>query len=344
MFFLTSASGSIIAATAGTANAIYCSASYSDLNTSTQAVTPAPVNTELTTTSATTVVGSPSSGSVRAVEFLSFQNQGASGVTLKVTHSDGTTTTNLQNLTLAAGYTLVFERGHGWQLFDSNGNLQTAIGTPVPNGGLIKATLLTSSSGTFTTSLTTGYVRVRMIGGGGQGGGGAAAAGECGSGGGAGSYAEWYGAVSANTGYSYTVGAGGSTGGTGAAGQAGGSTSITFGGTTITCNGGGGGKAGTSAAVPVIGGAGGAAGSGGTINVPGDSGLQSYGSSAADNGSGMGASSQFGSGGINAVESAATTGAAGTGYGAGGAGGTTTGTATAGGAGSAGCILVEEYT
>lgn len=331
MILLTSTSD-LVEVTTGSTQSIHVHASYVDNASGT--ITPGRTNTIIASAATTTVVGSPASSTQRTVKFLSIYNAGSAAETVTVKHTDGTNVVDLYSISLSAGFLLLYNEGSGWSV-QSNAS---------PPGTLQALTVLTSTtSTTYTTGANTNHVWVRMVGGGGQGGGGAATAGECGSGGGSGSYLEWFGTVTPSTGYTYSCGAAGSTGGTGASGQAGGNTTITFGATTLTANGGGGGKVGTSAAVPVIGGAGGAISTGGTLNIPGDAGLQSYGSSAADNGSGMGANSPFGCGGINASESAAATGAAATGYGAGGAGATTTGTATAGGAGTQGVIVVLEY-
>ena len=323
----------------GSTQTLHCQASFVDLNGTT--VTPGRKNTIITTAVTTSIVGSPAASTQRTVKFLSIQNTGASSEAVTVQHTDGTNVVQLQKITLNAGYTLVYNEGSGWQLFDASGNFQQSVGP----GRYIKSTVLTSTtSATFTTSTTTTTIRVRMVGGGGQGGGGPAVAGECGSGGGSGAYAEWYGTVSPNTGYTYQCGAGGSTGGTGANGQAGASTTLTIGATTITAPGGSGGLVGTSVSVPVLGGAGGTISTNGTLNTAGVPGDPSHCTgTAANNRSGAGASSEFGAGGAALLEASNATGQAATGFGAGGGGASTTGTAHAGGTGSPGVIIIDEY-
>lgn len=337
MILLTSPSD-LIQIITGSTQTIQVHASYVDLSGST--VTPGRTNTSIASATTTTVVGSPAASTQRTVKFLSIQNTGTAE-TVTVQHTDGTTPIQLQKLSLGAGFTLVYNEGSGWQLYDASGNLQQSVGP----GRFLKTTVITSpATTTFTTSTSTNTIRVRMQAGGGQGGGAPAVAGECGSGGGSGSYAEWTVAAAPSTTYTIAVGAGGSTGGTGAGGQTGGNTTFTVGATTVTCNGGVGGAAGTSISVPVLGGAGGAVSTNGTLNVAGVAGEPNITiGTAADNRSGAGGNSELGSGGAPLLEASGATGNAGTGYGAGGGGASTTGTARAGGAGSGGCIIVDEY-
>jgi hypothetical protein len=312
-------------------------ASYVDLSGST--VTPGTQNTSINSAATTTVVASPAASTQRTVKFLSIQNTGAAE-TVTVQHTDGTTPVQLQKLTLPSGYTLVYNEGSGWALYDASGNIQTGLGP----GRWLKRTVILNGTTTFTTTSATNSIQARMVAGGGQGGGGAAVAGECGSGGGAGSYAEWQVAVSPSTTYTCAVGAGGSTGGTAANGQGGGITTLAVGATTVTCNGGGGGLVGASAAVPVLAGAGGAISTNGTLNAAGAPGEASVcGAAAADNRSGFGASSQFGGGGAALLEASNSAGNAASGFGAGGGGASTTGTATKGGNGANGVIVIDEF-
>ena len=326
----------------GSTQAIKVHASYVDLNTSTSAITPGRLNTSIATATTTTVVASPAASTDRTVKYLSIQNTGVAGETVTVLHTDGTTPINLQNITLNAGYTLVYTDGGGppWTLYDANGNIQTSIGP----GRWLKRTVILNGTTTFTTTSATSTIHARLQAAGGQGGGGAATAGECGSGGGSGAYAEWSVTVSPSTVYTCAVGAGGSTGGTGAAGQAGGSTSLTIGATTVTCGGGGGGAVGNSISVPVLGGVAGTASAGATINIAGNAGEPNITiGTAADNRSGAGAYTYLGSGGAPLLEGSGATGNAATGFGAGGGGASTTGTARAGGAGAPGVIIIDEY-
>ena len=329
-------SSAALALVVGSANACLCQVSSVNLNAGVS--TPAGNNVSISNTT-TNLLAGPANGQT-TVKFISIYNSGAGAVAITVTHTDGSQLVNLQKLTLGIGYTLVYNEGSGWTLYDALGNSQVGLGP----GRFVNQQVITGATTAIVASAGVTKWRVRMVGAGGQGGGGGGTTGFDGSGGGAGAYAEVVFNVVAGTTYTCQVGAGGTTGGTGANGQAGTNTTLTVGGTTVTAPGGGGGLVGTSAALPVQGGAGGAIATNGGLNTAGQPGSISYGSVAADNGSGSGAHCQFGAGGQGKANATATTGAsaAALGYGGGGGGGTTTGSATAGGAGANGVISIDE--
>jgi hypothetical protein len=196
-------------------------------------------------------------------------------------------------------------------------------------------TYLTSGSGTYTVTVGSRAIRVRMVGGGGAGGGTTGVAAGCG-GGGAGGYVESF-IVSPSATYSYSIGSAGigstTTGGTGG--------NTTFG--SFTASGGLGGVNSVGAG----GGAGGAA-SGGNLNIPGSHGYPGSRSAnpAGQYLSGGGASSMLGPGaawGVYTTSSANGSAPAG-GYGGGGSGAQTNGTSGfTGGNGASGIIIIEEY-
>lgn len=333
MILLTSTSDLIQAVTSSTL-AIAVHASYVDLNAGT--VTPGRTNTAISSATTTTVVGSPGASTQRTVKFLSVQNTGVSAETVTIQHTDGTTVVKLQSLSLSAGYTLTYDEGAGWTLYDANGNIQTSIGS----GRFLKRTVILNGTTTFTTTSATTSIMARMVAGGGAGGGAPATTGEHGSGGGSGSYAEWQVAVSPSTAFTCAVGAGG-TGVSAANGNNGGNTTLAVGATTVTCNGGGGGIVGNSATVPRLGGVGGAISTNGTINMAGDPGFPGLMSATVGFG-GMGGRSMLGSGGAPTLF-ANSVGAAAPLYGGGGGGAATVGTAEVGGAGANGVIVIDEY-
>jgi hypothetical protein len=323
----------------GSTMVLHCQASYVDLSGST--VTPGRTNTSISTATTTDVVPAPIASTQRTVKFLSIQNTGVSAETVTVKHTDGTTPVQLQSVSLSPGYTLVYNDGSGWALYDASGNIQTAIGP----GRFLKRTVILNGTTSFTTTAQTNFIKARLLGAGGQGGGCAATIGCVGSGGGSGAYAEWDVAVSPSTAYVCAVGAGGSTGGTGANGQNGGNTTLTVGATTCTAFGGGGGVNGASISVPVLGGAPGSIATNGTVNCAGTPGEGCIATgTAANNRSGAGGGCLFG-GGANAVlEATNTNGTAATGFGAGGSGAATSAaTARAGGNGANGVIIIDEY-
>lgn len=295
-------------------------------------------DTNVASATTTVIVDHPASSTARNIKLLSIHNNDASASnTITIERYNGSTAYVLQKITLPAGYSYTFTDQAGWILSDASGG---RVETPL-TGRFVGFSFLTSASANFTTGPATNTIKYRGVAGGGQGGGSATTTGFHGSGGGAGSDVEGTIAVTPNTSYAYTCGAGGSTGGTGAGGQNGANSALVIGGTTITCNGGTGGAVGTSATVPVLGGSGGVVSTNGTRNGVGQSGFASL-ESATVGVSGMGGSGPFGAGGKQNLFTGATGNAAG-GNGAGGGGGSSTGTAKAGGAGAGGCWIIEEY-
>lgn len=211
------------------------------------------------------------------------------------------------------------------------------------------ATLGTGYNGTFTVGPTTKFIRARIWGGGGGGGGAQGVTSQCsaGAGGGAGGYCEVVTNVAPNTGFAYTIGAGGAGGVPGVSAALSGTTSsLAVGAATYTANGGSGGATMNAAAAnqSLQGGQGAAAGSGGTVNAPGESGDGSFTLSNVFASGGNGASTQVGGGGLGACGNAAANGVNGGGFGAGGSGAINFASGSkSGGSGTNGCIIIEEY-
>lgn len=214
-------------------------------------------------------------------------------------------------------------------------------------GRLIGISILTASSGTFTTNAKTKKIVIELLGGGG-GGAGATNAGSgevvVGGAGGAGGYARKTFTVTPSTGYSYAVGALGTAGNNGSGGNGGNST-FTVGGTTVTAFGGSG-SANTSSANTIgtrMGGAGGVISTNGDINMTGqhgEIGIRLSGSQALAN---RGGHSKYGTGGQGVTGNS--NGNDAVGYGAGGSGSASVnaGGSKTGGAGVQGVIIVYEY-
>jgi hypothetical protein len=221
-----------------------------------------------------------------------------------------------------------------------NGSSWVALSSGASVPTLHQTLLTTGSSWTSPADITAStQFRITLIGGGGGGGGAKAANGYGAAGGGAGGNIIWIvSGLSANTAYSYTIGAAGTAGTTGgSAGGAGGSTSMTIAGTTATAGGGSGGG-GQSSGSNTAGGAGGTV-INGTIQIAGQAGGDGGGY-----GSGAGGSSLLGFGGpgFNWTSSYLNkAGVSGTGYGAGGSGAAGDSSAKTGGGGSQGCIVIE---
>ena len=200
------------------------------------------------------------------------------------------------------------------------------------------------TSGTYTPTLGTRKIKVRLCGGGAAGGGATVTTGaqvSFGSGGSSGSYAEGY-----FTGISgplaVVVGAGGN-GVPGANGQPGGATSL---GSLISANGGSAGGMFGPSAPPLVANVppSGISITGAYLGAPSESATIGYVPSLSIGYSGQGANGKLGRGGP--PQNTATTGAAGTGFGAGGGGAisfASQAVASAGGNGSPGIVIIEEY-
>lgn len=157
---------------------------------------------------------------------------------------------------------------------DGTGKLPAVDGSQLTGisstGRLLRAPQFLTSGTTYTTPVGCNYIFLQMAGGGGGGATGRAGGGDSASTGGhAGAYLEKLVAVSSNTAYTITVGAGGSAGiwsGGVAMGGAGGNTTIVISGTTYSAGGGGGGTYGYTPYPTVY--SGGVA-TNGDINIPG---------------------------------------------------------------------------
>ena len=120
MILLTSTSDILRVVTAQAVSTIGVHASYMD-NVS-GAVTPGRTNTNITTATTTTVVGSPGASTQRNVNDLSIENNNAStSCVVTVQHFDGTTSVDLISVTLLPGENLNLREDGSWSHKDSNG-------------------------------------------------------------------------------------------------------------------------------------------------------------------------------------------------------------------------------
>jgi hypothetical protein len=341
VLLLTSTGDKIQVITGGT-QAVAVHASFVDLNAG--AVTPGRTNTAISSATTSDVVAAPGASTQRNVKFLSIRNKDASAsVAITVQHTDGTTVSELFKVTLKAGYEIHYNDQLGFALYDANGG---CVQTPV-TGRFLGSTVLTSASANFTTGPETNTIRIRGVAGGGGGAGctSAASAASAGGGGGAGGYLEKVVAVTPNTAYAYTCGAGG-TGVSGAAGNNGTDSTFVVGATTYTCKGGTGAVVATALTTlsSYKGGLGGVASTNGDLNSGGATGEDGHITVVATpvGASGHGGSSPFGAGGPGIA--AAGNGSNAIGFGGGG-GGALTGASAArtGGNATAGCWIVDEY-
>lgn len=310
------------------------------------AVTAGTTNKNITTATTTTIVDHPTSGSptpTRNVRGISIANTHATNsVNVTVKHDDGTTPATLIRVQLLAGWTLQRSYLKGWRLLDASG-----VQVEAPLGGrLLRRTVLTSASGTFTTLDATKTLLICGVGGGSGGAGctSVAAAASAAGGGGAGGYLEKAAAVAGNTGYAYTCGALGA-GGVNAAGGNGADSTFVIGAVTYTAKGATGAVVATALTTlsSYPGGVGGTVSTNGDVNSGGASGENGHITVITPVGaSGGGASGPYGAGGkpIAAVGNGNNA----TGFGAGGGGAMTGASANrTGGDGTAGCWVVEEY-
>lgn len=223
-------------------------------------------------------------------------------------------------------------------------------GTPTASTIPVQAptqTILTASSGTYTTPANCAYIVVEAIGGGG--GGGSCNSGPAsGGGGGGGAYAKKT-IQNPSTTYAYVIGQGGTSNSYPTTANAGGDT--TFGGTVVVAKGGGGGAAGGTVTPPVPGGgpiSGGSAGSStGDITIDGGNSIVGFSMASTWVLGGIGGpgAGPYGGKPSNQRDSGTVVGANGELYGGGGGGATAIsgGATQLGGTGAQGIIVVTEY-
>ena len=120
-------------------------------------ITPGRTNTEVTTATTTTVVGSPGASTQRTVQTLLVRNSHASTSNdVTVLHTDGTTVVDVFKATLAAGEVLQFLDGVGFQVLTIAGAVKTSQnqGTNTIGSALSAAVLasdVTNNNGTANT-------------------------------------------------------------------------------------------------------------------------------------------------------------------------------------------------
>jgi hypothetical protein len=285
--------------------------------------------TSVTTFSAGTTGFTPStatSGAVTLAGTLAIANGGTNNASLAVTaggtlYTDGTKLVNVG-------------AGTSGQFLKSNGASAPTWAAASASGALLNIQYFTTAgTATYTPTSGTNFVVVEVIGGGG-GGGGSTNSGTAASGGGAGGYARKK-ILTAFSGVTVTVGAGG-TGGTGSIPTTAGTGGTSSFGALVSATGGVGGICNGSG----VNGGNGGSGSSGDLNLTGGGGGGSVFLSPNNYVSGYGGNTIFGGGGkglstvLNGIAGASNTG--------GGASGAF-GTATGGQAGGSGIVIVYEY-
>lgn len=135
MLLLTSTSDIIRIVTGSAVSTITVNTSWVDNASGT--ITPGRTNTNITTATTTTIVGSPGASTQRNVKGIYITNNNASSsCQITVQHFDGTTSTDLMGVTLLAGENCIFNADGEWSHHDSQGADYTYAGPPTVNLGI----------------------------------------------------------------------------------------------------------------------------------------------------------------------------------------------------------------
>jgi hypothetical protein len=119
VIILASTSDILRVVTGAAANKISAHASWVDNNAGT--ITPGRTNTNITTATTTTIVGSPGASTYRALKFCAIQNNDATNAcSITLQHYDGSTSVDLWAITLLPGEAMLFTNS-GWRHLDANG-------------------------------------------------------------------------------------------------------------------------------------------------------------------------------------------------------------------------------
>jgi hypothetical protein len=114
-------------------------ATYVDVATSTYA--PGSNNAVTNGVTAVDIVAAPAVSTQRQVKLLSVQNEDTAEITLSVIYNDNGTQRTMWKGLMSVGDNLLYTDGHGFNLYDSAGQLKTVQGTSslglVPVGGII---------------------------------------------------------------------------------------------------------------------------------------------------------------------------------------------------------------
>lgn len=149
MLLLTSTSDVLRVVTGSAANSIDVHASYVDMSGST--ITPGRTNTEITTATTTTVVGSPAASTQRNIKGLYITNDSVgTNVDVRVEHSDGTTVVELMQFVLLPGENMTFNADGTWRHRDKSGAEYPPAGLGSYNGrtvGFMKTGTASAAAG-----------------------------------------------------------------------------------------------------------------------------------------------------------------------------------------------------
>jgi hypothetical protein len=171
MLLLTSTSDIIRVVTGASVSTITVHVSYVD--NASGVITPLRTNTLITTAATTTVVPSPSAGVQRNVKQISITNNNATtSCQVTVQHFDGTNSTDLMGVIVAAGENLVLDDNGVWHHHNPQGAEYTATATPpllfnnssaTVSAGYATDTLLAGSSILLPSGITVAGVQYEVV-------------------------------------------------------------------------------------------------------------------------------------------------------------------------------------
>ena len=151
-----SSTSDLLRITTSAASDVEVHASWVDLSGST--ATPGRTNTvSITTATTTTVVASPASSTYRNVKTLTVTNVHAStSNTISVLLTDGTNVSDLITAVVPAGYSLQYNEGTGFAVYDTNGRILhnvSTTSTPIVNtlNVVVLSSDVTNNNGTANT-------------------------------------------------------------------------------------------------------------------------------------------------------------------------------------------------
>lgn len=166
MLLLTSTSDIVRIVTASAVSTIGAHASWADNASGT--ITLGRTNTAITTATTTTVIAAPGASTQRNVKLLVISNNHASSACfITVQHFDGTTSIDLESLTLLAQESLVFTEEGEWYHYDATGAKYAYSGPLSPNMGILGTLAETMPrelcTETNTTMAATGTLNMQAI-------------------------------------------------------------------------------------------------------------------------------------------------------------------------------------
>ncbi len=143
MIILASTSDILRVVTSSTAN-LDVHATWMEWQSAAAYPTPGRTNTAISSATTTTIVAAPGASTFRTLKTVVLANRHAStSQTVTVQHFDGTTSAQLFSVTLPAGWSLQYNEGRGWAVYDSNGReLANSLNTAAPTVNTLNVVVL----------------------------------------------------------------------------------------------------------------------------------------------------------------------------------------------------------